>query len=543
LVIRLLAGLLALGIGGAAGAALPAAAALRPAACPVVTGAGPVFCARSSAGDRTGWFWITAPAPAGAEQVRIRASRFQAVTVAFRFADGHVARRGVAAGAFGRHWRVGGAIAFPVPDRPAALTTIRIGVERPAWDRLLKVAITGATDPRATAASLLLIGAALSLLALSTIGNLLVGLVSRQAAPVWNAAWAACVLGWGLLWTQVALFLAPGLAGPLAARLATAFATAAIGCAGGFFLASAGHGFRAWVRIALGAIAGAVVLAGLAAAAAPDAWLPRLALLLNGAVLLAAAALTAACLFGWWRGIRPARGFLLSFLIPMAAVLWSVFADRGVHPGDPGGLYMVLGACALQTLWLTVSGAFHLWTVRVERDAARAAESRIARIAETDPLTGLLNRRGFVERAEALLADAEPVTLILLDLDRFKQVNDTHGHDVGDRVLRAAAAALSWVPDARALGRLGGEEFGLLAAGLTPEAAIQVANQARHAISAEEVATEGGYVAVTASAGISCVPPGTDFDTLYKAADRALYVAKESGRDRTELAATLVRVV
>lgn len=541
--IRLAAGLLALGFGSAVPAAMPAATALRSTACPPIEGLAEATCAESAAGYRDGWFRITAQPPAGVEQVRIRASRFQSASVTFRFADGVAVQRAASAGAFGNHWRVGGTIAFDVPDRTAALTSIGIEVERLAWDRLLKVAVVGQPDPRAAAASLLIIGAALGLLALSTLGNLLVGFASRQSAPIWNAAWAACVLGWGLLWTQVALFAAPGLAGPVAARLGTGFATGAIACAGGFFLASAGGSVRPRVRLGLAAIAAAVAVIGLATAATPDRWLPHLAGVLNGTILVSAAALIAASVLGWWHGNRQARGFLLSFLVPMAAVLWSTFADRGISRGDTGGLYMVLGACALQTLWLTISGAYHLWTVRVERDAARAAESRIAKIAETDPLTGLLNRRGFVERAEALLAGGAPVTLILLDLDHFKQVNDSFGHDAGDRVLQAAAAALTWVPDAESMGRLGGEEFGLLAAGLTPEAAIQVANDARRAISAEEVLTERGYIAVTASAGISCVPPGTDFDTLYKAADRALYVAKEGGRDRTELATTLVRVV
>lgn len=515
--------------------------AMVAAECPAVEAPGPIRCAQSARGYRDGWIWISTVAPGAARSVELRASRFQSVRARFRYADGAVIEQRARAGEFGSFWQIGGTVRFRAPARAAPLAAIALGVERQDWDRLLKITIGGAAEARAPAGASLLIGAALALLLLSTLGNLLLGAAARRAAPVWNAAWAGCVLGWALMWTHVVLFAAPGLAGPSAARLGTLFSTAAIGCAGGFFLASAGEGLARWARRGLAALSAAVLLAGLVAAGVSGARLPDAALLLNGAVALLALGLSAACAAQWRAGNRQARGFALSFAVPMLAVLWSIFADRGISNGDAGGMYLVLVACALQTLWLTIASALQLWAVRAERDAAKAAESRMSKLAETDPLTGLLNRRGFVERAETLLAGPASVTLILLDLDRFKHVNDRFGHDIGDAVLCAAAAALTWIPEAEAVGRLGGEEFGLLATGLAPDAAIAVANQARAAIGAEDVLTERGYIGVTASAGISCAPPGTEFGTLYKAADRALYRAKEAGRDRAELAATLVR--
>ena len=540
--VQLIAGLMLACVADPVGAADPRTQAAIPAECPDVRTSAPVRCTQSPDGYRSGWLRVTAPSTTPSQTVSIRTTRVEAIAVLFRYADGATVRQRVRSGAFDTNWAVGGALTFTAPVRAANLVETRIDFARPAWHQLLNIRIGDAPDPRVSPAAVLIIGAGLALLAISALCNLLIGGAARRAAPVWNAAWAFCVLGWALLWTQVALYLAPGLAGTISARLATLFSTAAVSCAGGFFLASAGARLSFPARRALQAMSIAVFGAGLHATMADGAGLPTAALLLNGSVGLAALLLTAVCLIEWRRGNREARAFLLSFTFPMLAVLWSIFADRGVSEDDAGGLYLVLVACALQTIWLTISSAFQLWSVRLERDAAQAAESRLSKLAETDALTGVLNRRGFVQRAEALLAGSAPVSLILIDLDRFKQVNDSYGHDTGDAVLRATAAALTWLYPVEAVGRLGGEEFGILAAGLAPGVAVELANAARAAIGAEEVWTERGYISVTASAGVSCAPAGTELAILYKAADRALYAAKHAGRDRTELAATLACV-
>ncbi|QHL91598.1 diguanylate cyclase [Sphingomonas changnyeongensis] len=469
----------------------------------------------------------------------VRSTRVAAIETVFHYADGATIRQSVREGDFGRRWRVGGTVTFDAPARAVPVSSIGIGFERPAWDRLLDIAVTGPPPMQAGMREALVIGAGLALLALSLIGNLLIAFAARRTPPVWNALWAGCVLAWALLWTQTLLFVAPAMAGTVSARLATLFSTSAIGCAIGFFLASAGGPISRRLRSAIAAVAVLVVLLGAIAAFCPGARLPMAASALNLTILSAAVGLTAICLWQWRRGNAQARDFLFSFTIPMLAVLWSIFADRGIAADDDGGMYLVLGACALQTVWLTGVVAVQLWAVRIERDAAQAESSLMTRLAVTDPLTGLLNRRGFVERVETLLLETSPVTLVLIDIDRFKRVNDRHGHDAGDAVLRAVAAALSWVPDARAIGRLGGEEFGLLAANLSPARAIEFANQARAAIAEEQVQAGDTFISVTASAGVSCVPAGTDFMTLYKAADRALYAAKDAGRDRAEIAPNL----
>jgi len=168
-------------------------------------------------------------------------------------------------------------------------------------------------------------------------------------------------------------------------------------------------------------------------------------------------------------------------------------------------------------------------------DSARQREL-LREEVRTDGLTGLLNHRGCQERLRAAIAEAnggagELVSVVVLDLDHFKRVNDTHGHAEGDRVLAAAAAALRGVVrDSDAVGRLGGEEFVLVLPGVGATVAREAAERARAAVA--EVQIGGGSLA--SSAGIACHPEdATDAAQLLACADAALYAAKDSGRGRT----------
>ena len=160
---------------------------------------------------------------------------------------------------------------------------------------------------------------------------------------------------------------------------------------------------------------------------------------------------------------------------------------------------------------------------------------RMREMAETDTLTGLANRRRTVERLTHELARAQrterPLCLVICDVDHFKAVNDTHGHNVGDDVLRAVASELeSRIRTVDLVGRWGGEEFVLV----LPEAPLEggrlVAERLRRAIASLEL--EGPARSVTISAGVVECDPKLPLDTLVQRADECLYDAKNAGRNR-----------
>jgi diguanylate cyclase (GGDEF)-like protein len=161
-------------------------------------------------------------------------------------------------------------------------------------------------------------------------------------------------------------------------------------------------------------------------------------------------------------------------------------------------------------------------------------------MSTVDGLTRLANRRFFLERGNSELSRAQrfgssPVACIMVDLDHFKRINDTFGHHAGDQVLVAASSIM--MQSARQydeVGRYGGEEFAMLLPGATLEVAAQVAERIREKIAYTPVEVDGRLINMSASFGVACYPgPGIkDLNDLLKSADKALYVAKASGRNR-----------
>lgn len=176
----------------------------------------------------------------------------------------------------------------------------------------------------------------------------------------------------------------------------------------------------------------------------------------------------------------------------------------------------------------------------VEIEARIAAEAELSRLASADPLTGLLNRRSYEERAKREIARLQEsgfdAALFLIDLDHFKAVNDTHGHGAGDLVLietgRRVAAATRGETDI--LARFGGEEFVLVLPEVVATTARDAAERCRLAIKDSPFLLEGGVeISVTASIGVALLAQGAyRLEDALKRADAALYAAKQAGRDR-----------
>jgi diguanylate cyclase (GGDEF)-like protein len=164
-------------------------------------------------------------------------------------------------------------------------------------------------------------------------------------------------------------------------------------------------------------------------------------------------------------------------------------------------------------------------------------------IAQADHLTGALTRRGFVEQAEREIARSRrydrPSSLLMLDVDHFKLVNDTHGHGVGDQVLRKIAEiAGTALRPSDVLGRLGGEEFAILLPETRGDEALVVAERVREAVADHPMLlADGGALRVTASFGIASLTSNvTTVPAWLESADAMLYAAKAGGRNCTRVA-------
>jgi diguanylate cyclase (GGDEF)-like protein len=203
-----------------------------------------------------------------------------------------------------------------------------------------------------------------------------------------------------------------------------------------------------------------------------------------------------------------------------------VISVARMRPFDPGERELLA--------YLTEQAAVSLRNVGRHEDVARESI--------TDELTGLANRRRFddvLAHAAARATDEDPIALVMLDLDRFKVINDTHGHPFGDKVLKAVSKVVRDTARDRDLpARYGGEELAVVLATGDTEAARHFAERLRLAIEALDLGDEQtGPVAVTASLGVASLPTdGDDVGDLVRAADEALYRAKRGGRNRVESA-------
>ncbi len=201
------------------------------------------------------------------------------------------------------------------------------------------------------------------------------------------------------------------------------------------------------------------------------------------------------------------------------------------------------------SVWLTVlSFEALLFTIAIAFILLAMAKERTELLHKTaamvDPLTGIPNRRAFLEGGAQLArridADPKPAAVLLVDLDHFKSINDSFGHALGDRVLQVfAETANSNIGPYDLIGRLGGEEFAIALYDVDAERAMDIAETVRIAFADIAAEVDGHHVLATCSIGVSVSEEGPlDISSLLAQADQALYAAKERGRNRCELAST-----
>jgi len=282
-----------------------------------------------------------------------------------------------------------------------------------------------------------------------------------------------------------------------------------------------------------------VVVAGLAfavAIVAVDQWVtPNITPYLVGCVLCA--------LVFYIRPVPSAWFYALSYLVFFYALGETQDSGPQLLSNRLNGLAIcIIGWVMSVMLWRKFT------TISLQQNLLTRANTELQnkqrdleRLTRQDGLTGLFNRNTFVELAKQELDRAQrqgsATSILLLDLDHFKLVNDTWGHPAGDAVLRnVALVASATVRSTDLVGRLGGEEFVVLLPGTTTEAARKLAEKLRQRLQASPTPWESGSITATASIGLAGTTAAEKrpFDALYHDADKALYLAKLRGRNRVE---------
>jgi len=236
------------------------------------------------------------------------------------------------------------------------------------------------------------------------------------------------------------------------------------------------------------------------------------------------------------KAVRVASSHVITTCATIAAILLFVAIGSRVLPAAIAGLPPVDSSGTLQVAFL-LNIAIILFGWRRSKDLKDALEAyeaadRLAREnANTDPGTGLANRRELMRALEEMLNAKIPGVLLLLDLDHFKHVNDLHGHAAGDRVLRAVADALEKsAPEGACAARTGGDEFAMLFPCSEDSQAEQVARSIQQHL-AQPVLVEGAQVQASASIGLARIERRDDEETALRRSDVALYAAKRGGRN------------
>lgn len=242
-----------------------------------------------------------------------------------------------------------------------------------------------------------------------------------------------------------------------------------------------------------------------------------------------------------WRSpvaVAPSASRLLAAVLLFCVVLWGsrialLLGTASSGPSDPARTQLIIDLFAIAQILTSVVGMLCLFWTEVLK-----MEATLKEMAFGDALTGLLNRRATVMRFEEQAALAQrtkmPFAMMVFDIDFFKRVNDTYGHQAGDQVLKHVAATLNSAKRREdLLGRVGGEEFVLLLVNTGLDGAQVIAERMRDMIAHSFLLVEGKRIAVTISGGLALYPEdGESWDQLFAVADQRLYHSKAEGRNR-----------
>ncbi|MBK1691779.1 sensor domain-containing diguanylate cyclase [Ectothiorhodospira mobilis] len=247
--------------------------------------------------------------------------------------------------------------------------------------------------------------------------------------------------------------------------------------------------------------------------------------------------LTAAARALWLHRFTPAAYLLGAWSVLILGMVVFILAALGWLPNNGLTYYGAQVGSALETVLLSLALADRIRALRAEREALARRGDQLERITLTDELTGLFNRRHLERRLPEMVAGArrrgDPLSVLLIDADDFKRINDTHGHPVGDQVLiRLGQALADSVRRGDTLCRYGGEEFVALLPGADARTAGAVARRMLRAVSRTPTPLQPHEPPQTVSIGLATLEPDDTPNGLFLRADKALYEAKQSGKNR-----------
>ncbi|MCA1748061.1 MAG: GGDEF domain-containing protein, partial [Sphingomonadales bacterium] len=424
------------------------------------------------------------------------------------------------------NWRTGLRYAVPVD---AAASEIAIAVDRP-WhvDAIAQFEIM---SPAALAAShyrkSMLYAVFIGILTVPILYNLVFFGVTRERFMLWHVGISVGVLGYGVLSSGLVFLFLPDL--PLDARWRLNIASIALCvCSMAMFCRSFPEpgAISRFVRNGLVVATLPILLAAGLVVSGAEFARPWADTFFVAAVIPPLIFVAASIGQGLMRDSRVARFQAAAWTPMLIFTTERIVRNLGIYAAPVDLHFAIYYALAFETVISAIAVADRVMAIRRQRDRAQEREKVLAALAETDELTGLPDRRGIMA---AFDDEGEARAFAIIDLDHFKKVNDRHGHDTGDRVLRSVGDLLANWSDITA-GRLGGEEFVAFLHGADPEAAAERLQRAITIRIARDVPELDETV--TASMGVVRIKPGQDFVSAYRASDKCLYRAKEAGRNR-----------
>lgn len=482
-----------------------------------------------------GDYWVVSgPVPAAVEggvRLGVRSGSLwqRKITLYALYPDGEIVRRVADDVQTARNMQLGAIVSQQLPYRPAAPVRLAWHVEGSANMRGILLGVHLATSKETASANLgmaAIYAAFAGLAAALAVHNLMMWRVLRQRFQLWYVAMLVGILTYAFSSSGALSWAWPDLPNTFRIRvnyltLAMA-AVAALGFARSFFEPRV---FEGWLSRSTTVI-GAALLASAMLFAIGLQWQVHLIDMIYRTCFAALIAVVVPMLWRAWR-LRSDH-FWVYTLAWAAPVLFAALRVAN-NAGTFGYSFWIdnstLLAMAAEALGSSFAIAYRMRQLARDRDTARAEELAARMLADIDPLTGLLNRRAFLSKA--IGRDGHQM-LLILDLDRFKTVNETIGHDGGDEVLRRVARVLrAHCPTDGLATRFGGEEFALLCpaeSGVSADLLVNAIRETRMPFD----------LRVTVSIG-SCAGPVADekdWKMLYRNADQALFAAKDAGRDR-----------